>query len=145
MIRKVKKSELNALLDLYSHMHDQDDPLPGKNKIISVWDEIQTDPKIHYFVLECESQIVSSCHLVIVPNLSRGSRPYGLIENVVTHTEYRKKGFGSSILRHTLAFAWQNGCYKVMLLTGRLNDSVFRFYESVGFSRQGKQAFIARP
>ncbi|MBK6004527.1 hypothetical protein JJB11_00365 [Ramlibacter ginsenosidimutans] len=37
------------------------------------------------------------------------------------------------------------GCYKVMLQTGRLDEGTFRFYESAGFDRHGKQAFIARP
>jgi hypothetical protein len=30
-----------------------------------------------------------------------------------------------------------------MLPTGRKEETVFRFYEAVGFSRHGKQAFIA--
>jgi hypothetical protein len=43
-----------------------------------------------------------------------------------------------------LDFAWSQGCYKVMLMTGRKDEATFRFYESAGFSRDGKQAFIAK-
>jgi hypothetical protein len=32
-----------------------------------------------------------------------------------------------------------------MLLTGRLDLETFKFYESVGFKRHTKQAFIAKP
>ena len=138
MIREIKKEELDDLIELYAHMHDQDDHLPHKNRILEVWEKIVNDPKIHYFVLEHDDRIVSSCHLVIVPNLSRGSRPYAFIENVVTHKDYRKRGFGSSLLEHALKYAWSKDCYKVMLLTGRKNESMFRFYESVGFDRHGK-------
>ena len=67
-----------------------------------------------------------------------------LIENVVTHREHRNKGWGKAVLKHALAHAWSAGCYKVMLLTGRKEESVFRFYEGAGFSRHGKQAFVAR-
>jgi GNAT superfamily N-acetyltransferase len=144
MIRKIKKEELNDLLELYTHMHDKDDPLPGRDKTSSVWDEIINDPKVNYFVLEHDGRIVTCCHLVIVPNLSRGARPYGLIENVVTHKDFRRKGFGKSILKHALEYAWSKNCYKVMLMTGRINQETFHFYESVGFGRHGKQAFIAR-
>lgn len=145
MMRKIKKEELGDLLELYTHMHDKDDPLPEKDRISQVWEEIIHDPKMHFFVLEKDGRIISCCHLVIVPNLSRGARPYGLIENVVTHKDYRRNGFAKSILKHALEFAWKKNCYKVMLLTGRLNEETFHFYESVGFDRHGKQAFIARP
>jgi len=41
--------------------------------------------------------------------------------------------------------AWVEGCYKVMLLTGRKDEAISRFYESAGFDRPAKQAFVARP
>jgi hypothetical protein len=31
-----------------------------------------------------------------------------------------------------------------MLMTGRKDEAVFKFYEGAGFSRHGKQAFVAR-
>lgn len=37
------------------------------------------------------------------------------------------------------------GQYKVMLLTGRKDEGTFKFYESAGFDRHTKQAFVARP
>jgi hypothetical protein len=32
-----------------------------------------------------------------------------------------------------------------MLLTGRKNEGTYQFYESVGFDRHAKQAFLAKP
>jgi GNAT superfamily N-acetyltransferase len=40
-----------------------------------------------------------------VPNLTRGGSPYALIENVVTHHDFRKRGFGKQILNFALAAA----------------------------------------
>lgn len=68
-----------------------------------------------------------------------------VIENVVTHSAHRSRGHGQALLRHALSFAWSQGCYKVMLMTGRKDEAIFRFYESAGFDRHDKQAFIARP
>ena len=89
--------------------------------------------------------MVSSCILVIIPNLTRNARPYGLIENVITHPQYRHQGIGTRMLQHTLAIAWERDCYKVMLMTGRRDESTLQFYEKAGFQRGIKTAFLAKP
>ena len=144
-IREITSSELDKLLDLYLHLHKSDDPLPEKKQIEMIWREIKENPRLKYFGLYVNDQLVSSCTLSIIPNLTRGCKSYGLIENVVTHKDYRQKGFGKRILEYTLKYAWEENCYKVMLLTGRKSEAIYRFYESAGFDRHEKQAFIARP
>ncbi|MBN1313087.1 MAG: GNAT family N-acetyltransferase [Anaerolineae bacterium] len=144
-MRELNISELDDLLDLYSHLHDADDPLPERVAVEAVWREIQESPHFRYFGLFVNGQLVSSCTLSIMPNLTRGCRPYGVIENVVTHTDYRHQGHGSAVLRYALDYAWSKDCYKVMLLTGRKSEAVYRFYEAVGFDGQAKQAFLAKP
>ncbi len=144
-IKEIKGNELNELLDLYSHLHSSDDRLPRIDIVNSIWREIQTDPNLHYFGLYVDGRLVSSCTISIIPNLTRGCRPYGVIENLVTHSAFRRKGYGKAVLRHAMQYAWGRNCYKVMLQTGRKDEWVFRFYESVGFDRNEKQAFLARP
>lgn len=142
-IRDIKKNEMSKLLKLYSHLHRKDAPLPEKSKLESIWKEITTSPLLHYFVLELDKEFVSSCTLSVIPNLTRGGRPYGLIENVVTHAEYRRRGFGTSILQYALEVAWENKCYKVMLLTGSKDPAIHQFYEKTGFKMGIKTGFIA--
>ena len=144
-VRILKDSELDDLLNLYSHVHIGDNPLPDRPVVESVWKEIQDSPNFQYFGVFVDGRLVSSCTMSIVPNLTRGCRSYGLIENVVTHSDYRRKGYGSAILKYALEYAWNRNCYKVMLLTGRKDEGVHRFYESAGFDGQAKQAFLAKP
>jgi len=80
---------------------------------------------------------------VIVNNLIRGAKPYGLIENVVTHEGYRNKGYGTGLLKKALEIAQGEGCYKVMLMSGR-GEEALKFYEKVGFERGKKTGFIIR-
>jgi len=110
-----------------------------------VWHQLLSDPKITYWVVELKGKLVASCILVIVPNLTRNARPYALIENVVTHTDYRRQGIGKRLLQHFLQFAWSQDCYKVMLLSGADRKEAHQFYEQVGFSRDRKVRFLATP
>jgi GNAT superfamily N-acetyltransferase len=142
-IREVRSDELRSLLYLYEHLHASDVPLPDDAVLEQVWADILSDPRMHCFVAELDGVLVGSCILAILPNLTRGARPYGLIENVVTHSGHRRKGFGTRLLRHALQFAWQRNCYKVMLLTGR--EDAHQFYEQAGFKRGIKTGFVATP
>ncbi len=143
--RELKESELDALLILYSHIHAEDDPLTERNVVEDVWREIQGNSNFKYFGAFFNRKLVSSCTLSVIPNLTRGCRPYSVIENVVTHADYRRKGHARGIHRHALSFAWRTGCYKVMLLSGRKTEGVYRFYESIGFDKYARQAFLAKP
>jgi GNAT superfamily N-acetyltransferase len=144
-IREIGASELQALLALYAHLHDADDPLPDAATVEAVWQELSSDPRYRYFGVYVERKLVASCNITVIANLTRGCRPYGVIENVVTHADHRQRGHGKAVLAQALAFAWSKGCYKVMLLTGRKDEATFRFYEAAGFDRHGKQAFVAKP
>jgi len=145
MIRDIRKSELPDLLGLYEHLHVSDIPLPSQDTVAGVWQAMQQNPDLNCFGAFVGDSLVSSCTLSVIPNLTRGCSPYGVIENVVTHPSFRKQGFGKAVLQHALQHAWSRGCYKVMLLTGSKKEETYRFYESAGFDRHAKQAFLAKP
>lgn len=90
-----------------------------------------------------DKTIVSTCTLVVIPNLTRGGQPYALIENVVTAADHRGRGYGRTTLQHAVSSAWDNGCYKVMLLTGSTKAETHGFYQSAGFE-QNKTGFQIR-
>ncbi len=144
-IRPLAAGDLQALLALYQHLHASDDPLPSPARVEAIWADLVADPHNLYLGGFVGDQLVASCVLTTIPNLTRGCRPYGLIENVVTHGAFRQRGFGKAVLQHALQQAWAQGCYKAMLMTGRKDEAVMQFYEGAGFDRHDKQAFVARP
>ena len=144
-IRRLAKSDLDPLLALYAHLHAQDAPLPARQIVEEVWEELTGSGPHTCLGGFVDGELVASCTLSVVPNLTRGCRPYGIIENVVTHAGFRRRGYGRRLLAEALAEAWRQGCYKVMLQTGRKDEATLRFYESAGFDRTAKQAFVARP
>lgn len=144
-IRLLRSRDLDALLALYPHLHASDAPLPSRATLEATWAELMASSRYRYFGVFIAERLVSSCALTLIPNLTRACRPYGVIENVVTHSDFRRQGHAKALLREALQQAWAAGCYKVMLLTGRRDEATLRFYESAGFERHAKQAFLARP
>ena len=142
IIRAVRKNELRALLDLYKYLNEDDPEIPVDDKIKALWNEILADPEQHYLVAEVDGKLVSSCVLVVIKNLTRNASPYALIENVVTHPDYRNRGIGTRLLKRAQKTAKERGCYKVMLLTGR--TEAIPFYQKSGFDGGSKTGFIIK-
>ena len=141
MIREANKNDLNALLELYLYLHE--DSIPNQDEHLeNTWKQIMEDKTHHLIVNEIDGKIVSSCVCVIIPNLTRNVRPCAFVENVVTHADYRKKGYASECLNYAKAIAKKENCYKMILLTGSKREETLRFYEKAGYNSKDKTAFV---
>lgn len=89
-------------------------------------------------------RLLATCTAAIVPNLTRGARPYAVVENGWTHPGSRRQGVGSAVLQELLSRYWAAGCYKVMLLSASHRGAAHEFYERNGFDKHAKQGFILR-
>lgn len=141
MIREIKETELTALLELYTHLHEHGIPEDVEH-LCSTWNTICGDENHHIIVCEEDGRLVSSCVCVIIPNLTRNVRPYALIENVVTHAEYRGRGYATACLNCAKELAVNADCYKMMLLTSAKSDGTLNFYKRAGYNCTDKTAFI---
>lgn len=141
MIREAEKKDLWALLNLYTKLNDNQ--MPDINeRIEAIWEEILTDKNHHIIIGEIDHKLISSCVMIIVPNLTQKQRPYALIENVITDDDYRKRGYGTAILNYAKDIAVRENCYKLMLLTGSKDPATLNFYEQSGYNRQDKTGFV---
>ena len=141
MIRKIRANELNSLLELYTHLHENNIPKYDEH-LQKTWNSICSDKTHHIIVCEVDGRIVSSCVCVIIPNLTRNIRPYAFVENVVTHSDYRGKGYATQCLDFAKKIALENNCYKMMLLTGSKDEKTLIFYTNAGYNSADKTAFI---
>lgn len=141
MVREVYENELNEVLELYLHLHE--DTIPEMTeRLKTTWQAIMQDKNHHIIVKELDGKIVSSCVCVIIPNLTRNIRPYAFIENVVTHSDYRGKGYATECLNYAKQIAEKTNCYKMMLLTGSKKIETLNFYENAGYNSTDKTAFV---
>ncbi len=141
MIREATEADLHGLLALYTQLHGN--TLPEDSPALrALWRRMLDDPGHHIVVAEFCAEIVSSCVVIVIPNLTHVQRPYALVENVVTHAAHRRKGLASACLDHAREIAIRENCYKIMLLTGSKEDGTLGFYERAGYNRRDKTAFI---
>ncbi|MBE6748663.1 MAG: GNAT family N-acetyltransferase [Ruminococcaceae bacterium] len=141
MVREIKENELLELLELYLHLHEEAIPETTEH-LKDTWNTIIKDKNHHIIINEKDGKIVSSCVCIIIPNLTRNIRPYAFIENVVTHSSYRGKGYATECLNFAKEIAEKENCYKMMLLTGSKDEATHNFYSNAGFNSTDKTAFI---
>ena len=139
-IRPSEFSDLNAVLGLYPHLFSMDDTPPPLIELEETWRKFIKNPAMTCLLAESDGKPLGTCSLIIVPNLTRGGRSYALIENVVVHTEYQKKGIGRQLIESAIELAKKSNCYKIMLLSGHDNKN-HAFYEKLGFDRNRKVGF----
>lgn len=143
IVREANINDFDGLSKLYTHLHNNK-IMPKTENNEKIWNEIIADKNHHIIVAEENGEIVSSCVCVIIPNLTHNQQPYALIENVVTHKDFRKKGLASQCLSFAKQIAVENNCYKMMLLTGSKKMSTHKFYRKNGYNSIEKTGYIQR-
>ncbi|NKB53738.1 MAG: GNAT family N-acetyltransferase [Rhizobiaceae bacterium] len=142
IIRKMQIEDFQQVVALYRE-------LVGDSKVASdlsgrkQWQQVLSHPGTVVFGLEKDHQLCAMTTLHVLPNMTYGGRPYGLIENVVTLGAEQGKGLGRRLMEHVIAQAWDQNCYKIMLLTGKMAGAR-GFYERLGFSDDEKFGMTLR-
>jgi GNAT superfamily N-acetyltransferase len=141
--RLATTADLDALLALFA-VSEVSRAVEPRARAEQIWQQMLARDGVAVFVSEADARIVSTCMLVTVPNLLRGGRQHGFIENVVTHPEFQGRGHGRVVIAAALAEAWQRDCHHVLLQSGRADPHVHRFYEGCGFIPGLRTAYAAQ-
>ena len=145
-IRKAKRTDANDLKVLYfeylTHFP------PKEEQDMDLWerllDKLEKDENMYLLVIEEGGKVVSSIQMAIIESLTHNVRPFAVIENVVTHADYRKKGYASALLEKASEIAGEHRCYKVFLETGSNKESTLNFYRKNGFEIDKKHSCLKR-
>ena len=136
-------ADLDALLALFADS-DVSRSAEPRARAEQIWAEMLAREGVAVFVSEADSKIVSTCMLITTPNLLRGGRQFGIVENVATHPGFQGRGHGRAVIDAALAEAWKQDCYQVLMQSGRADPRVHRFYEACGFVPGLRTAYAAR-
>ncbi|WP_299562557.1 GNAT family N-acetyltransferase [uncultured Sulfitobacter sp.] len=139
-VRALLPTDFDDALVLYRHLTR--DPVPVSTSF-EAFRTVLAHTGTTVFGFEQKGRIISMITLHLLPNMTSGGRPYGLVENVVTDPAYRGVGAGRAVLTAVTDHARAAGAYKVMLLTGSARGAR-GFYEKLGFSDAEKHGMVLR-
>ncbi|MEP1208222.1 MAG: GNAT family N-acetyltransferase [Rhizobiaceae bacterium] len=142
IVRTALAEDFEQAMRLYSELagDSQIDLGPDGRQL---WHDVLAHPGTSVYCVEQAGQIAAVTTLHVLPNTTYKGRPYALIENVVTLRRFHKQGAGRLLMEHVIDEAWQQDCYKIMLLTGQLAGAR-GFYERLGFSADEKYGMTLR-
>jgi len=91
--RTAQRNELAEVLELYRMLNPDDPRVDRDEDLEQLWEDMCEDETQDIVVIDHDGRLVATCLLSSTRNLSRGARPFAVIENVVTHEKYRGQGF----------------------------------------------------
>lgn len=145
-IREANAKDAGDLKELYFQYLTSSPPREEQD--MQLWSELlqqfEKDESMYLLVAEENGKAVSTVQLAIIRSLTHNVRPFGVIENVVTHADYRERGYASALLGRATEIAGERGCYKVFLETGSNKESTLRFYRNNGFAIDEKHSCLKR-
>ena len=145
-IRKAKASDAEALKILYFE-HLTRFPLQEEQDMalwMSKLSKFEKDENMYLLVLETNDTVVASVQMAIIESLTHNVSPFAIVENVVTHADYRNRGYASALLAKATEIAKEKGCYKMSLETGSNKESTLNFYRNNGFEIDKKHSCLKR-
>ncbi|MCL2115434.1 MAG: GNAT family N-acetyltransferase [Methanobrevibacter sp.] len=139
------RKDLNGIVELNKQLDENNNSLKTFNLDIrnKIWDKIENN-NIKYFLAKDNGNIIGSCYICIIPNLSRNGKSIGFIENVIIDNNYRRKGIGKKLMEMAINYGKENNCYKIVLQSGIKRTEAHKFYENIGFNGKSKKAFDLR-
>ncbi|BDC92205.1 GNAT family N-acetyltransferase [Treponema bryantii] len=146
LIRQAEEKDVVDIKDLYFNFLTKYPPKEEQD--IEVWkkliNEMNKSENLYLLVVEEDNRVVSTVQLAIIPSLTHNVRSFAVVENVVTHEDYRKKGFASMLLQEAIKIAQNKNCYKIFLETGSNRETTLNFYKENGFEMDTKHSFLKK-
>jgi GNAT superfamily N-acetyltransferase len=132
--RRARNEDIEAIRHLLGQLQENEHIFEvGDQAFASAWDEIQNSPSVTCFVAEVSGSVLATMTIAVIPNLTRGARPFAVLQNVVTSKSHRGTGIGRALWNHVAVYAWSKNCYQVLVQTGKPN--AVDWYLNNGFTK----------
>ena len=113
---------------------------------INAFHKIDSDPHQYLMVVECDDEIVGTCHLTIMPSLTFIGSTRLQIEAVRVAKIYRGQKIGQWMFDQAILYAKANDVSIIQLMTNKKRSQAKSFYEKIGFeaSHEGMKLYLLK-
>ena len=106
---------------------------PSKESYDNIWTVFNKQPNVYSRVAIYKASIVGY-GVIIIEHKIRGGK-VGHIEDIVSHSDFRRRNIGASIVKSLCDIAYSKGCYKVTL---HCKNEQVAFYKKCLFKIGGR-------
>lgn len=142
MIRRLRPTDYARARILYEAL-PAGDTLPDVDTGLKAFTAILAYPGTQIIAAEQGGALVSMATLHMLPNITYSARLYAVVENVVTHPDYRGQGWARKVMEEIATTAWNSDVYKIMLQTDQSRGAK-SFYEKLGYTAGEKHGMTLR-
>jgi GNAT superfamily N-acetyltransferase len=134
VIEQATLEDLPQLVDLLHELFTMEgDFVPNRAKQMRGLRLILEQPnRGRIFVLRHNGRILGMINLLFTISTAEGGFVI-LLEDVIVHRDFRGRGFGEKLLKHTIEYARKKDFLRITLLTDRINEQGQHFFEAHGF------------
>ena len=139
LMGEAQREEAPGLAELYAVAGINDYDERDAAQALAAWDRMhQALPTVRVLVARrCDGTLMAALTLLILPLVGHSGRPSALVEDVAVHPVMQRMGLGRQMMQRAMALAREAGCYKLALSSHDKREEAHRFYEGLGFERQG--------
>lgn len=138
MIREAEGKDKEQLSSLYRMLVPNSKKM---NVLEEQIDKIRMDPFNFVLVYEEGGALLGTLTLNICLQAMHGTRPYGVIENIVVHEDHRSRNIGQSLLQYAEEYCRSLNCHKIMLLSHSKRLRAHQFFEREGYDGSVSKGF----
>ncbi len=136
-IRKAKDKDLSSILQLYAHLGMDDGSILTLKQALKIFGRIQTYPDYNLYIAVAKGKVIGTFALLVMDNLGHTGTRSGVVEEVVVHPDYRRRGIGGRMMKFAVDYCRKRDCYKMALSSNVQREDAHRFYEALGFKKHG--------
>lgn len=142
MITIAQLNDIPALCDLLTELFSQETEFTPEPVLQArALANIISNPELGtILILKQQDKIVAMVNLLYSVSTALGGKVV-LLEDMIVSASARGQGLGSQLLTEAIAYAKQQGCLRITLLTDSSNHSAQSFYAKHGFHASSMQPF----